>query len=195
LKCDCKEQLDWAMDYIHNRSLSAATKKNSTAAGTHMNGDDKSASHANGNNNNNHNDTSKRDRRPSNGTTTSSHQCHGGMIIYMPQEGRGIGLANKLKAYSLQIELGLDTVDANRALGFPDDLRSYNVVPAILDDMNIKSIKLMTNNPRKVDVLSSLGIEVAGTIPVIVQPNSTYAAHYLHTKANRMQHNITLQYS
>ena len=162
LKCDCREQLHWSMDYIQQLS---DTHNNST-----------SSTHTNGHTHNQQPDSS------------SVGKPHGGVIIYMPQEGRGIGLANKLKAYSLQTELGLDTVDANRALGFPDDARSYNCVPGILDSLNIKSIKLMTNNPRKTEVLRRLGVDVNGTIPVVVQPNSSYSKHYMQTKRNRMDH-------
>ena len=75
-------------------------------------------------------------------------QKHGGCIIYLQQEGRGIGLANKIAAYALQ-DVGLDTVDANLHLGFPEDSREYGVVPSILQDLQIDSIQLMTNNPRK----------------------------------------------
>eukprot|EP01023_Acetabularia_acetabulum_P047765 TRINITY_DN5038_c0_g2_i2.p1 TRINITY_DN5038_c0_g2~~TRINITY_DN5038_c0_g2_i2.p1 ORF type:complete len:296 (+),score=21.52 TRINITY_DN5038_c0_g2_i2:118-1005(+) len=92
-----------------------------------------------------------------------------GMLIYLQQEGRGIGLANKIAAYKLQEE-GLDTVDANRALGLPDDCREYTSVVNILKDLNIQSIKLMTNNPRKIDQLKSMGINVVDRIPVIVEP-------------------------
>jgi GTP cyclohydrolase II len=77
-------------------------------------------------------------------------QENDGMVIYLQQEGRGIGLANKIAAYALQDTKGLDTVDANRALGLPDDVREYTAVANILDDLDVRSIRLMTNNPRKV---------------------------------------------
>ena len=83
----------------------------------------------------------------------------GGAIVYLQQEGRGIGLANKVAAYALQ-DIGMDTVDANLHLGFPEDCRQYGVVPAILSDMKVGSIRLMTNNPRKVDRLRALGVNV-----------------------------------
>lgn len=129
LKCDCKEQLNFAKEY---------TKK------------------------------------------------HGGVVIYMPQEGRGIGLANKIKAYSMQ-EKGLDTVDANRVLGFKDDYRSYEPVQAILQDLGIKSIRLLTNNPRKIRLLSQLSIVVEGRLPVIIK-GGEHSQGYLTAKAMRMAH-------
>ncbi|GAB9465001.1 Gtp cyclohydrolase ii [Globisporangium polare] len=129
LKCDCKEQLNFAKEY---------TKK------------------------------------------------HGGVVIYMPQEGRGIGLANKIKAYSMQ-EKGLDTVDANRVLGFKDDYRSYEPVQAILKDLGIKSIRLLTNNPRKIRLLSQLSIVVEGRLPVIIK-GGEHSQGYLTAKAMRMAH-------
>lgn len=107
-------------------------------------------------------------------------QTYGGAIIYMPQEGRGIGLANKIAAYELQ-DSGLDTVDANRHLGFDDDERSYDCVPDILKDMMISSVELVTNNPFKVSQLSDLGVKIDKTRPSLVEPN-TFNAQYLRTK-------------
>ncbi len=130
LKCDCKQQLQLAMDYV---------------------------------------------------------QEHDGMVIYLHQEGRGIGLANKLAAYQLQDERGLDTVDANRALGLPDDTREYTAVANILEDMGIKSIRLMTNNPRKVATLERLGVRIDGRIPCIVEAN-LFNQGYLEAKEGRMKH-------
>ena len=130
LKCDCKQQLQLAMDYV---------------------------------------------------------QEHDGMVIYLHQEGRGIGLANKLAAYRLQDEKGLDTVDANRALGLPDDTREYTAVANILEDMGIKSIRLMTNNPRKVATLERLGVKIDGRIPCIVEAN-LFNQGYLEAKEGRMKH-------
>ena len=129
LKCDCKEQLDYAKAY---------TKK------------------------------------------------HGGVVIYMPQEGRGIGLANKIMAYSVQ-EQGLDTVDANRVLGFKDDYRSYEPVPAILKDLGIQSVCLLTNNPRKIRLLSQLGVTIEGRQPVVMK-GGEFSQGYLTAKAKRMAH-------
>ena len=117
-------------------------------------------------------------------------QKHGGAIIYMPQEGRGIGLANKIAAYELQ-DGGLDTVDANRHLGFDDDERSYDCVPDILADMEIASVELVTNNPYKVRLLTDLGVTIDRTRPSLVAPN-TFNAQYLRTKASRMAHSLNL---
>lgn len=129
LKCDCREQLDYAKNYIRK---------------------------------------------------------HGGVVIYMPQEGRGIGLANKIHAYAMQ-ERGLDTVDANRVLGFQDDYRSYEPVPAILKDLGIQSIRLLTNNPRKIRLLNRLSVEVDGRLPVIIK-GGEHSQGYLTAKAARMAH-------
>jgi GTP cyclohydrolase II len=93
-----------------------------------------------------------------------------GIVIYCQQEGRGIGLANKIAAYALQ-ERGLDTVQANRALGLPDDCREYSAVRHILRELEIESIRLMTNNPRKLSELEALGIVVTGRVPCIVVGN------------------------
>lgn len=112
---------------------------------------------------------------------------NGGAIIYLQQEGRGIGLANKVAAYALQ-DVGLDTVDANTHLGFPEDARQYGVVPSLLKDMGIESIRLMTNNPRKLERLRALGVDVAGTIPVVVPKANPYNKKYLETKMDRMNH-------
>ena len=112
---------------------------------------------------------------------------HGGAIIYMQQEGRGIGLANKIAAYALQDE-GLDTVDANLYLGLPEDCRQYGAVPSILRDLQVESIRLITNNPRKVNRLRSLGVPVTSTIPMVVKKANPYNRRYLETKQERMQH-------
>ncbi len=111
---------------------------------------------------------------------------NGGAIIYLQQEGRGIGIANKVAAYSLQDE-GFDTVDANTHLGFPEDARQYGVVPSILSDMNISSIQLITNNPRKIKRMSTLGVEVTRTIPMVVKANE-HNIKYIRTKKERMHH-------
>lgn len=111
---------------------------------------------------------------------------HGGALVYMPQEGRGIGLANKIAAYQLQ-DGGLDTVDANRALGFGDDERSYACVPFMLSDMGIKAIRLMTNNPMKIRQLTELGVKIIGAKSHVVASNE-FNAKYLRTKAARMAH-------
>jgi len=111
---------------------------------------------------------------------------HGGALVYMPQEGRGIGLANKIAAYQLQ-DGGLDTVDANRALGFGDDERDYACVPYMLNDMGIKGIRLMTNNPFKIRTLTELGVNIIGSKAHVVASNE-FNAKYLRTKAARMAH-------
>ena len=111
---------------------------------------------------------------------------HGGALVYMPQEGRGIGLANKIAAYQLQ-DGGLDTVDANRALGFGDEERDYACVPYMLNDMGIKGICLMTNNPFKIRTLTELGVNIIGAKAHIVASNE-FNAKYLRTKAARMAH-------
>ena len=114
-------------------------------------------------------------------------QQHGGCVIYLQQEGRGIGLANKIAAYALQ-DVGFDTVDANVHLGFAEDCREYHSIPSILQDMGIKSIQLMTNNPRKVDHLTKLGIRVSSTIPVVVDDTTEHNHQYMETKERRMNH-------
>jgi GTP cyclohydrolase II len=111
-----------------------------------------------------------------------------GAVLYLRQEGRGIGLANKIRAYELQSR-GADTVDANRILGLPDDARKYDVVADMLDFLHVSSVRLMTNNPAKVAALRELGVEVVGRIPVIV-PSNPLAAHYLDTKRRRMAHEV-----
>jgi len=132
LKCDCREQLDYALRYI-------------------------------------------RDNAP-------------GVVIYLRQEGRGIGLANKIAAYALQ-EQGHDTVDANRLLGLPDDARRYEAAADILTDLGIQSIQLMTNNPRKVEKLTELGVRIEGRIPVRVKGNP-HSVGYLAAKVQRMGHEL-----
>lgn len=109
-----------------------------------------------------------------------------GVIVYMQQEGRGIGLMNKIKAYKLQ-EQGLDTVDANIHLGFDPDQREYGVGAQILSDLGISKMKLITNNPVKRVGLESFGLEVVETIPIEVKPNP-FNAFYLQTKRDRMGH-------
>ena len=109
-----------------------------------------------------------------------------GVVVYLRQEGRGIGLANKLRAYALQA-MGADTVDANRLLGLPDDARRYDAAAAILKHLGVKSVRLLTNNPAKARALEALGIHVAQTLPVLVASNPI-ALSYLRTKGERMEH-------
>ena len=104
----------------------------------------------------------------------------------MRQEGRGIGLANKIHAYALQ-EQGLDTVAANKKLGFPADLRDYGTGAQILSDLGLKKIRLMTNNPRKVIGLEGYGIRIVERIPVIL-PANPYNRKYLATKKKKLGH-------
>jgi GTP cyclohydrolase II len=132
LKCDCRDQLDWAKSEIVRRGA--------------------------------------------------------GAILYLRQEGRGIGLGNKIRAYELQAQ-GMDTVDANRGLGLPDDARSYDAARDMLDYFGVRSIRLMTNNPDKVAKLRALGVVVTGRIPVIIAANP-HSAAYLEAKRTRMAHDL-----
>ena len=109
-----------------------------------------------------------------------------GVVLYMRQEGRGIGLINKLKAYQLQ-EQGYDTVDANIELGFAPDLREYWVGAQILRDLGIKSLQLLTNNPSKIYGLDGFGIKVANRVPIEIEPQK-YDFNYLKVKKDRMGH-------
>jgi GTP cyclohydrolase II len=111
-----------------------------------------------------------------------------GAVLYLRQEGRGIGLANKIRAYALQSR-GHDTVDANRMLGLPDDARRYDVARDMLEHLGIASITLMTNNPAKVEGLRSLGVRVSGRVPIIVPPTA-HSAEYLEAKRLRMEHDL-----
>lgn len=111
-----------------------------------------------------------------------------GVLLYLRQEGRGIGLGNKIKAYKLQ-ENGVDTVDANLMLGFPDDGRDFNCAARILRDLNVASIKLLTNNPKKVDGLINSGIHVVERLPHLTEiPHHAHA--YMKAKGMRMGHII-----
>lgn len=111
-----------------------------------------------------------------------------GVLVYMRQEGRGIGLANKLHAYHLQ-EKGLDTVDANLRLGFAADLREYGVGAQILKNLGVKSIRILTNNPKKLVGLEGHGLSVTGREPLVIPP-SPFNEKYLKTKKDRMDHMI-----
>jgi 3,4-dihydroxy 2-butanone 4-phosphate synthase/GTP cyclohydrolase II len=109
-----------------------------------------------------------------------------GLILYMKQEGRGIGLANKLRAYELQ-DRGLDTVEANEKLGFPSDLRDYGIGAQILRDMGVSKMRLLTNNPRKIVGLEGYGLEVVERVPIEIPPNPCNVK-YLTTKRDKMGH-------
>jgi len=109
-----------------------------------------------------------------------------GAIIYMRQEGRGIGLRNKLKAYSLQ-DQGADTVEANEMLGFKDDLRDYGIGAQILVDLGLHKIRLLTNNPKKIKGLEGYGLQVTERIPIEIEPHERNI-QYLRAKRSKMGH-------
>ncbi len=115
-----------------------------------------------------------------------------GVVVYLRQEGRGIGLINKLKAYSLQ-DLGLDTVEANERLGFPADLRNYGVGAQILNDLGVQKICLITNNPRKIAGLRGYGLAVVDRVPLLIEATS-YNSSYLATKAEKLGHLLLQTY-
>ena len=115
-------------------------------------------------------------------------QMDKGIILYLRQEGRGIGFTNKIRAYALQ-DYGYDTVQANQALGFRDDERDYAVAAHMLMSLKVKSIKLMTNNPKKINELTRFGIKITGRIPLVIPPNP-YNEFYLRTKAEKSGHLI-----
>lgn len=129
-RCDCDQQLDWALDHIEAQGI--------------------------------------------------------GMVIYLRQEGRGIGLFNKIRAYALQ-DAGLDTVEANIELGFPSDMRTYETAGEILGALGISSINLITNNPLKLDALRKYGIKIINRIPILIEPND-HNRHYLKVKGDKMNH-------
>ncbi len=114
-----------------------------------------------------------------------------GIVLYLRQEGRGIGLTNKIRAYSLQ-DQGLDTVEANLALGFRDDERDYAVAAHMLMSLNINSVKLITNNPKKIQQLTELGIRISDRIPHVMESND-HNRFYLETKAAKSGHMINVQ--
>lgn len=120
-------------------------------------------------------------------------EAHGlGVVVYLRQEGRGIGLVNKLKAYTLQ-DMGLDTVEANERLGFPADLRDYGMGAQILNDLGVKQIRLITNNPRKIAGLKGYGLEIVARLPLLIEATE-YNSEYLATKAKKLGHLLLQTY-
>ncbi len=119
-------------------------------------------------------------------TMNQINQNGSGILLYLNQEGRGIGLANKMRAYALQDE-GFDTVEANHRLGFEDDERNFQVGASILKELKITSIRLMTNNPKKIELLEKNGVKVSERVALIVEENE-FNAHYLGTKAKKSGH-------
>jgi len=113
-----------------------------------------------------------------------------GLVIYLHQEGRGIGLMAKLKAYALQ-DQGLDTIEANEALGFDADCRDFGLAVAVLNELKLRRVRLMSNNPQKVEALTKGGIEVIERIACEAPP-SPYALSYLRTKKEKMGHSLTI---
>jgi 3,4-dihydroxy 2-butanone 4-phosphate synthase/GTP cyclohydrolase II len=113
-----------------------------------------------------------------------------GALIYLPQEGRGIGLVEKLKAYALQ-DQGLDTVEANLALGYRADQRDYGIGLQILQDLGLKQVRLLTNNPKKTDafIIHGYGLEVVGQVPIIA-PEKAERRHYLAAKRDKLGHRL-----
>ena len=114
-----------------------------------------------------------------------------GLVIYEYQEGRGIGLMAKLQAYELQ-DVGIDTIEANHALGFKADLRDFSLAAAILHDLRIPRVRLLTNNPRKVHALEDGGIEIVEQLPCEVRPTA-HSLAYLQTKKQKMGHALNLE--
>jgi 3,4-dihydroxy 2-butanone 4-phosphate synthase/GTP cyclohydrolase II len=114
-----------------------------------------------------------------------------GVILYMNQEGRGIGLVDKIRAYSLQ-DKGLDTVEANQALGYEPDLRDYGIGAQILADLRLKSIRILTNNPRKIVGLEGYGLHIVERMPLDTEPNDANY-RYLKTKKEKLGHDLSIE--
>jgi 3,4-dihydroxy 2-butanone 4-phosphate synthase/GTP cyclohydrolase II len=112
-----------------------------------------------------------------------------GVLLYLNQEGRGIGLANKIRAYALQ-DQGLDTVEANEKLGFKPDQRDYGIGAQILGDLGVRSMRLLTNNPRKFVGLEGYGLSISDTLPIEI-PASEHSREYLKTKKEKLGHNLS----
>ncbi|MFU8771059.1 MAG: GTP cyclohydrolase II [Anaerolineales bacterium] len=117
-------------------------------------------------------------------------QMQNGILLYLRQEGRGIGLINKIRAYGLQ-DYGYDTVEANLALGFRDDERDYSIAAHMLMSLKVKSVRLMTNNPKKINELAAFGVKLGERIPLIIPPN-LYNGFYLKTKATKSGHMLNI---
>jgi 3,4-dihydroxy 2-butanone 4-phosphate synthase/GTP cyclohydrolase II len=117
------------------------------------------------------------------------HQAGRGVLVYLAQEGRGIGLINKIRSYALQ-DKGLDTVEANLALGFKADLREYGIGAQILADLGLTTLRILTNNPRKIVGIEGYGLKVAERVPLQV-PSTKHNVHYIRTKKAKMGHWIT----
>jgi GTP cyclohydrolase II len=202
LRCDCKQQLDFSFEILH-RAASAAWREGGVGGGSSSSSSSSSSGGRSG--------------AAAEGSGAGSEVV--GLIVYLQQEGRGIGIAAKVSAYALQEGYGeaagagegespsggaaamaaaLDTVDANRALGLPDDQREYEVVGDILRDLSIapggaadSPLYLLSNNPRKAE---ALGVPAERRLACLVQPTSAAAALYLKTKAQRMGHDIPQQF-
>jgi 3,4-dihydroxy 2-butanone 4-phosphate synthase/GTP cyclohydrolase II len=114
-----------------------------------------------------------------------------GVILYLRQEGRGIGLINKLKAYELQRSKGMDTVEANLKLGFKDDMRDYGIGAQMLVNIGVRKMRLLTNNPKKMIGLQGYGLSVVEQVPIEIEPNS-YNRCYLECKKFKMGHTLSL---